>query len=65
VILRDMIWSMQLATQAASAGDMQRLAGMESLKAASVIFAAIPMLIAYPFFQRYFVKGIMLGAVKG
>jgi len=65
VILRDMIWSMQLATQAASAGDMQRLAGMESLKAASVIFAALPMLIAYPFFQRFFVKGIMLGAVKG
>jgi putative aldouronate transport system permease protein len=65
VILRDMIWSMQLATQTASAEDLQRLAGMEALKASSVIIAAIPMLIAYPFFQRYFIKGIMLGAIKG
>lgn len=65
VILRDMIWSMQLATQTASASDFERLAGLEALKAASVLIAAIPMLIAYPFFQRYFIKGIMLGAIKG
>jgi len=38
---------------------------MEALKASSVIIAAIPMLIAYPFFQRYFIKGILLGAIKG
>ena len=65
VILRDMIWSMQLATQTASADDFERLAGMEALKASSVIIAAIPMLVAYPFFQRYFIKGILLGAIKG
>ncbi len=65
VILRDMIWSMQLATQTASADDFERLAGMEALKASSVIIAAIPMLIAYPFFQRFFIKGILLGAIKG
>lgn len=65
VILRDMIWSMQLATQTASADDFERLAGMEALKASSVIMAAIPMLVAYPFFQRYFIKGILLGAIKG
>jgi putative aldouronate transport system permease protein len=65
VILRDMIWSMQLATQTASPEDFERLAGMEALKAASVLIAALPMLIAYPFFQRYFIKGIMLGAIKG
>ncbi len=65
VILRDLIWSMQLATQTASPDDFERLAGMEALKAASVVIAALPMVIAYPFFQRYFVKGIMLGAIKG
>jgi putative aldouronate transport system permease protein len=65
VILRDLIWSMQLATQTASADDFERLAGIEALKAASVLMSAIPMLIAYPFFQRYFVRGIMLGAIKG
>jgi putative aldouronate transport system permease protein len=65
VMLRDMIWSMQLATQTASADEMERLTGIEALKSASVLMSAIPMLIAYPFFQRYFVRGIMLGAIKG
>lgn len=65
VILRDMIWSMQLATQTASATEYERLAGIEALKSASVLLAAIPMLIVYPFIQRYFIKGIMLGAIKG
>jgi len=64
VILRDMIWSLQLMTQTASADQLERLAGLEALKAASVFIAALPMLIAYPFVQRYFIKGIMLGAVK-
>ena len=64
VILRDMIWSLQLMTQTASADQLERAAGLESLKAASVFITAIPMLILYPFIQRYFIKGIMLGAVK-
>ena len=64
VILRDLIWSLQLQTQTASADQFQRMAGVEALKAASVLMAAIPMLVFYPFIQRYFIRGIMLGAVK-
>ncbi|MGN7454411.1 carbohydrate ABC transporter permease [Paenibacillus pasadenensis] len=37
----------------------------ESLKAASVIFSSIPILLVYPWLQRYFVSGVMVGAVKG
>lgn len=64
VILRDLIWSLQLQTQTASADQFERMAGLEALKAASVLIAAAPMLIIYPFIQRYFIRGIMLGAIK-
>ncbi len=37
----------------------------ENIKSASIVFSMIPMLIAYPFIQKYFTKGIMLGSVKG
>ena len=37
----------------------------ENIKAASIMISMLPMLIAYPFVQKYFTKGIMLGSVKG
>lgn len=37
----------------------------EMIKFCSMIVAALPMLIAYPFVQKYFEKGFMAGAVKG
>ncbi len=37
----------------------------EVLKAACVMFATIPILCIYPFVQKYFVQGVMIGAVKG
>jgi putative aldouronate transport system permease protein len=37
----------------------------ESLKAASIIFATLPILLVYPWLQKYFVKGVMVGALKG
>ena len=37
----------------------------ESLKAATIIVATVPILLIYPFAQKYFIKGVMVGAVKG
>jgi putative aldouronate transport system permease protein len=37
----------------------------EGIKAAGIIVLIIPMLIVYPFVQKYFVKGVMIGSVKG
>jgi putative aldouronate transport system permease protein len=36
-----------------------------SVRMAIAVIAVLPLLIAYPFFQKYFVKGITLGSVKG
>lgn len=37
----------------------------ENMKAAAIIFSMIPMVVIYPFIQKYFVGGIMMGSVKG
>lgn len=37
----------------------------ETMKMATVMFATVPILIVYPWLQRYFVTGVTIGAVKG
>ncbi|MGG1516612.1 carbohydrate ABC transporter permease [Paenibacillus oryzisoli] len=56
----------------ASNGDLGASAGAkvaqlpsETFRMAIAVIAVIPILIAYPFFQKYFVKGMTIGAVKG
>lgn len=53
----------------AQANVSQEVAGesmqtQEVLKSACIMFATIPIVIVYPFIQKYFVKGVMIGAVK-
>lgn len=37
----------------------------ETIKSAAIVFSTVPILIVYPFLQKYFVHGVMIGAVKG
>jgi len=49
-----------------SADEMARQAmRAETIKFSVIILSSVPMLIAYPFVQRFFVKGVMIGSVKG
>jgi putative aldouronate transport system permease protein len=44
--------------------DIMRDVPMESVQGATLVAATVPILVVYPFLQRYFVKGITVGAVK-
>lgn len=46
-------------------GAVGQMTNPEVIKAACVIFATLPIIVVYPFLQKYFVQGTMIGAVKG
>ncbi len=66
VILRNLILVNQASNLTVDASEMimrQKLA--EQLKYGVIVVAALPLLVCYPFLQKYFAKGVMVGAVKG
>lgn len=66
LILRNMLEGSAFWNDQMNVGIMasQRV-GQESLKMAAVVIGTIPMLMLYPFLQKYFIHGVYLGAVKG
>lgn len=65
LILREILLANSAASMSGggSVGDQYMLG--ESIKYATIIVATLPILCLYPFIQKYFVKGVMIGAVKG
>ena len=71
VTMKDMDFSYNITNPAAGpvyveeaeVGDV--LVVEESLKYATVLVSIAPIMCVYPFLQKYFVKGVMIGAVKG
>ena len=59
VVLRDLL----MQSQSAESGDSR--ISTETFKMATVIVTILPILMVYPYLQKYFVKGVMLGSVKG
>ncbi len=67
VILRNILANAKMIEEMADATveQSERMALVEVLKYAVIVFGSLPVLILYPFVQKYFVKGIMIGSVKG
>ncbi len=68
-ILRKLLLSTQMTLQTTSSMSpdeiMRRSQLAQTLKYSSIIVSTVPVLCLYPFVQKYFVKGIMIGSVKG
>src|SRR5579859_1951578 len=50
-------------TTTTASGDVQMIA--ETVKYATIVVVTLPILVVYPFLQRYFVKGVLIGGIKG
>jgi len=48
-----------------SSASMDQLLPQETIRIASVVLAMLPILLVYPFLQKHFAKGVMLGSIKG
>jgi len=68
LIIREILLQNQMINTMTQTGDsdtMEMELWSESIKYSIMIVASLPVLVIYPFFQRFFVKGIMIGAIKG
>ena len=67
LVLKEILVQNQLSTMLEMDTDsalQQALLG-ETIKYAVIVVSSLPMLVIYPFIQKFFIKGVMIGAIKG
>lgn len=65
LILREILITNSTDSMMTGVGGADKMPIGETIKYATIIVATIPILLLYPFLQKYFVKGVMIGAIKG
>ena len=65
VILREILISGTSNLDSLTSGYDDFAAYSESVKYTTIILSTLPVMVLYPFLQKFFVKGVMLGAIKG
>ncbi|MEG0578882.1 MAG: carbohydrate ABC transporter permease, partial [Niameybacter sp.] len=65
MLSRAMASSQEVTTASQAIAQANSAVTSDSLKMAAVIVTTVPILCIYPFAQKYFAKGAMIGAVKG
>lgn len=66
IILRNKLISGLFSEEASQSGGSTSFTVTDStLRAAIIMFTTLPILVVYPFVQKYFVKGVMIGSLKG
>ena len=63
--LRQLIQASQVSSMMEEIPEMKENLIAETIKASCLVFSMIPVMIIYPWLQKYFVKGVMIGSVKG
>lgn len=65
LILREIILLNSMDQMLGDTSSVDKYSIGESIKYSTIVVATIPILVVYPFIQKYFVKGVMVGAIKG
>lgn len=65
VVLREILMSNDVSSMTTGVGVADTEAIAATIKYATIVVATVPILCIYPFLQKYFTKGVMIGAVKG
>ncbi|MFB9278200.1 carbohydrate ABC transporter permease [Cohnella cellulosilytica] len=63
--LQDIVMNADTSSELNRSADDLMNVPAEGVRAATVIASTVPILLVYPFLQKYFIKGVMIGSVKG